>query len=183
MQPWIQVLTSYAQGGWCILKRTSNYIFYQVEELIQGDLGYLVQGFGGFPTQISKFLGLGEVYGSTDPGRDQLWTWGLRHIKEHSKLHILSSGGVNPEGSWLFVAGVWEFPHTNFEIFGFGGSKCAHASTQRLALNWYCLGERMGVRRRVSLVSRPPFHTDSNELLFVSMALTLTEILVNCDCA
>jgi hypothetical protein len=26
-----------------------------------------------------------------------------------------------------------------------------------------------------------PFHTDSNELIFVSMALTLTEILVDCD--
>jgi len=69
------------------------------------------------PIEISKFLGLGEVYGPTDPGRDQLWTWGFLHIKEHVKLCILSGGCINPEGSWLFGAGVWEFPHTNFEIF------------------------------------------------------------------
>jgi hypothetical protein len=48
----------------------SNYIFYQVEELMQGDLGYLVQGFRRFPTEISKFLGFGEVYGQTAPATD-----------------------------------------------------------------------------------------------------------------
>ena len=95
----------------------SNYIFHQVEESIQTVLGYLMQDFGNSPTQISRFFGLGELYRQTVAATDQLWTWGFRHIKEHSKLHILSSGGVNPEGSWLFVAGVWEFPHTNFEIF------------------------------------------------------------------
>jgi len=56
VQERIQLQGSYAHEGSCILKRTSNYIFYQVEELIQGDLGYLVQVFVSFPTQISKFL-------------------------------------------------------------------------------------------------------------------------------
>jgi hypothetical protein len=40
------------------------------------------------------------------------------NIKEHVKLYILSGGGINPEGSWVFGAGVWKFPHRNFEIFG-----------------------------------------------------------------
>jgi hypothetical protein len=81
-----------------------------VEELIQGDLGYLLQGFGSFPTQISKFLGFGEPYGPTVPATDQLRTWGLLHIQEDVKLHILSGGGINPGGSWLLGAGVWKFP-------------------------------------------------------------------------
>jgi hypothetical protein len=75
-----QTQTSYGYGGSCISKGTSNYIFYQVEELIQGVLGYLVQGFGNSPTQISKFLGLGEPYGQTVPDTDQLCTRGLVHI-------------------------------------------------------------------------------------------------------
>ena len=56
MYPQIQPQASYAQGGSYRLKRTSNYRFYQVEELIQRDLGYLVQDFVNSPTQISKFL-------------------------------------------------------------------------------------------------------------------------------
>ena len=77
MYPQIQPQTRYDHGGSNILKRTSNYIFYQVEELIQGDLGYLVQGFGSFPTEISKFWGLGELYVPTDPATDQVWPWGF----------------------------------------------------------------------------------------------------------
>jgi hypothetical protein len=83
------------------------------------------------PIEISKFLGLGEVYGPTDPGRDQLWTWGFLHIKEHVKLCIVSGGCINPEGSWLSGAGVWKFPHTNFEIFGFWGTLVRHRSRHR----------------------------------------------------
>jgi hypothetical protein len=93
-----------------------------VEELIHGHLGYMVQDFGNSPTQISRFFGLGEPYTQTVPGTDQLWLWGFQHIKEDVKLYILSGGGINPGGSWIFVAGVWEFPHTNFEIFWFGGT-------------------------------------------------------------
>jgi hypothetical protein len=81
-----------------------------------------VQGFGNSPTQISRFLGLGEPYRQTVPGTDQIGTCSLVHIKEHVKLHILSSGGVNPGGFGMVGAGVWEFSHTNFEIFWFGGT-------------------------------------------------------------
>jgi hypothetical protein len=56
------------------------------------------------------------------PATDQLWTWRLGHIKEHVKLYILLGGGVNPGGFGIVGAGVWEFSHTNFEIFGFGGT-------------------------------------------------------------
>src|SRR3981189_895564 len=117
-----QVQTSYGHGGSNTLKRTSNCIFYQVEELIQGDLGYLLQEFGSFPTQISRFFGLGEPYRQTVPATDQLWPWGFLHIKEDVKLYILSGGEAFPWSSWLYGAGDWEFSHTNFEIFWFGGT-------------------------------------------------------------
>jgi hypothetical protein len=100
----------------------SNYIFYQVEGSIQGDLGYLVQGFGSFPTQISKFLGFGEQDAPTVPGTDQLCTRGLRHIKGHSKLYILLGGRFFLRGFGIVGAGLWEFSHRNFEIFGSGGN-------------------------------------------------------------
>jgi hypothetical protein len=58
------------------------------------------------PIEISKFLGLGEVYGPTDPGRDKLWPWEFLHIKGHAKLHILSGGGTFPWSSWIVGAGV-----------------------------------------------------------------------------
>ena len=86
--------TCYGHGGWYILKSMSNYIFYQVEELIQRDLKYLVQRFGSFSTQISKFLGLGELYVPMDSATDQIRTWGLVHIKEHVQLHILLGGWI-----------------------------------------------------------------------------------------
>lgn len=79
---------SYGHGGWFMLKRTSNCIFYQVGALIQQVLGYLVQGFGSFPTQISKFWGFGDTYGPTVPATDQLWTCGLVHLQEDVKLDI-----------------------------------------------------------------------------------------------
>ena len=41
--------------------------------------------------------------------------------------------------------------------------------------------ERMGGRERVNLSSETSFCADSNELLFVSIALTLMEISVDCD--
>ena len=94
MDKQIQVQTSYGYVGCCTFKRTLNYIFYQVEDLIQGDLGYLVQGIGSFPTQISKFLGVGDTYGPTVPGTCQLCTRELGHIQEDIKLYILL-------GAWL----------------------------------------------------------------------------------
>jgi hypothetical protein len=39
----------------------------------------------------------------------------------------------------------------------------------------------MGVVEVLNPHFETPFHTDSNESVFVSMALTLTEILVDCD--
>jgi hypothetical protein len=65
----------------------------------------------------------------------ELWKWGLVHIKEHVKLYILSGGRSVLRGSWLFVAGVWEFPHRNFEIFGFGGTICTHDASHRAAMD------------------------------------------------
>jgi hypothetical protein len=73
------------------------------------------------PIEISKFLGLGEPYRQTVPATDQLWTWGLEHIKEHVKLYIRPGGRRFLRGCWASGAGLWEFSHTNFEIFGFGG--------------------------------------------------------------
>jgi hypothetical protein len=81
-----------------------------VEELIQTVLGYLMQGFGFSPTQISKFLGFGDTYGLTVPGTDQLCTRELGHIQEDVKVHILLGRGLNPGGSWPLGAGVWKFP-------------------------------------------------------------------------
>jgi hypothetical protein len=106
-----------------------------VGELIQRDLGYLVQGFVNSATGISRFWGLGELYRPTDPGTDQLWPWGLEHIKGYVQLHILSSGVINPGGPWLFVAGVWEFPQRNFEIFVFGGTIAGNGCPHRLAMD------------------------------------------------
>ena len=105
-----------------------------MEDLIQGHLGYLVQGFGSFPTQFSKFLGLGESYAPTEPDTGQPWTWGSMHIKGHVQLHILSGGRRFLRGSWSFGTGVWEFPHTNFEIFGFEGSIWTNGSSHRPAM-------------------------------------------------
>jgi len=55
----------------------------------------------------------------------------------------------------------------------------------KLLRDWryYLRLQMIGGRRKVNSLSGTPFHADSNELLFVSMALTLTEILVDCDSA
>ena len=81
-----------------------------MEELIQGVLGYLVQGFGNSPTQISKFLGFGELYGQTVPRTDQLCTRGLVHIQEDIKLYILSGGRFFLRGFGIVGAGVGSLP-------------------------------------------------------------------------
>jgi hypothetical protein len=39
----------------------------------------------------------------------------------------------------------------------------------------------MGVRMRLANPPKTPFHTDSNELLCVSIALKLIEILLDCN--
>ena len=62
------------------------------------------QSWPNHPTEISKFLGLGEPYGQTVPATGQLWLWGFLHIEEDVKLHILSGGGINPGGSWVLGA-------------------------------------------------------------------------------
>src|SRR6202030_1804319 len=64
-----------------------------------------------YPPGISKFLGFGELYAPTMAATDQLWTWGLEHIKEHAKLYILAGGRRFMRGSWQLGAGVWKFPH------------------------------------------------------------------------
>jgi hypothetical protein len=92
---------------------------------------HLVQDFGNSPTGISRFLVFGEVCGPTMPATGQLWTWGFLYIEGHVQLHILSGGRRFLRGSWLFGAGLWKFPHTNFEIFGFGGGICTHGSSHR----------------------------------------------------
>jgi hypothetical protein len=86
------------------------------------------RGLGVSPG-ISKFL---EVYAPTVAATDQLCTRGLEHIKEHVKLYIRPGGRHFLRGSWASGAGLWEFPHRNFEIFGVGGHICAHGSTHRL---------------------------------------------------
>jgi hypothetical protein len=91
-----------------------------------------VQGFGSSPTGISRFLGFGDTYGHTVPATDQLCTWGLGHIKENVKLYIRPGRRFFLRGFGIVGAGVWWFPHTNFEIFGVGGHISAHGSTHRL---------------------------------------------------
>ena len=93
-----------------------------------------MQGFGSFPTQFSKFLCLGEVYGQTVPATDQLWIWGFLHIKEHVKLYIVLGGRFFLRGFGIVGAGVCDFSHTNFEIFGFEGTICSHRYRYRLAM-------------------------------------------------
>jgi hypothetical protein len=46
---------------------------------------------------------------------------------------------------------------------------------------WYCFVGKNGGRGRVNPPPETPFHADPNGLLFVSIALTLTEISVDCD--
>jgi hypothetical protein len=144
MDPQIQVETSYGHGGSCILKNTSNCVFHQVGALIQRVLGYLVQGFGSFPTQISKFLGFGELSGLTMPATDQLWTWGLRHIKGQVKLYILLGGRFLLRGFGIVGAGVCDFSHTNFEIFGFGGTIWTNGASHRPAMAMVVLAYSRG---------------------------------------
>ena len=69
------------------------------------------------------------------PATAKLWTWGFLHIQEDVKLHILSGGGVNPGAFGIVGAGVWEFSHTNFEIFVFGGSIWTNGSSNRPAMD------------------------------------------------
>src|SRR5436305_1456652 len=83
------------------------------------------------PTQISRFLSLGEVYVHTDPATDELGTRGLGHIQEDVKLYILVGGRRFLRGSWASGAGLWKFPHTNFEIFGFGGTIWTNGASYR----------------------------------------------------
>jgi hypothetical protein len=90
-----------------------------------------VQDFVNSPIEISKFLGFRELCGGTGPGTDQLWPQGLGHIKEHVKLYILLGGRFLLRGFGIVGAGVWEFSHTNFEIFVFGGYICTHGSIHR----------------------------------------------------
>jgi hypothetical protein len=68
----------------------SNCIFYYGGGSFYEQLAQLVQVFVNSPTQISKFLVLGEPYGHTVPATDQIGTWGLGHIQEDVKLHILT---------------------------------------------------------------------------------------------
>jgi len=86
------------------------------------------------PTQISRFLGLGEPYRQTVPGTDQIGTCSLVHLKEHAKLYILSGGRFFLRGFGIVGAGLCEFPHTNFEIFWFGGTIYTNGARYRLAM-------------------------------------------------
>jgi hypothetical protein len=65
---------------------------------------------------------------------DQLWIWGLAHIKEHVKLYIVLGGRFFLRGFGIVGAGVCDFSHTNFEIFGFGGTLVRHRSRYRPAI-------------------------------------------------
>jgi hypothetical protein len=46
----------------------------------------------------------------TDQCTDMLWTWGLVHLKEHIKLHLVSGGHIFLSGSWLLGAGESRIP-------------------------------------------------------------------------
>ena len=93
-----------------------------------------MQGFGSFPTEISRFLGLGELYGPTDLAIGQLCTRGFLYIKEHVKLHILLGGGTFPWSSWLVGAGVWEFPTGISKFLAVGGTLAGNGCPHRLAM-------------------------------------------------
>jgi hypothetical protein len=95
----------------------------------------MVQDFEKSPTQISRFLGFGELYALTMAATDQIGTWGLGHIKEHARLYILLGGRFFLRGFGIVGAGVWEFSHRNFEIFGFGGTICTNSASHRPAMD------------------------------------------------
>ena len=56
-------------------------------------------------------------------------------MKEHVKLHFLSAGRFFLRGSWPAGAGLWEISHTNFEIFGFGGTIWIDDASHRPAMD------------------------------------------------
>jgi hypothetical protein len=56
-------------------------------------------------------------------------------MKEHVKLHFLSAGRFFLRGSWPAGAGLWEISHTNFEIFGFGGTIWTNRSSYSQAMD------------------------------------------------
>jgi hypothetical protein len=100
-----------------------------------------VQGFGNSPTQISKFLGFGEVYGPTDPGRDQLGTWGLVHMKEYVQLHILLGGCIILCTIGIVGAGVWIFPTEISKILAgkptLGTNSSSHSGAMEMGVGAY----------------------------------------------
>ena len=59
----------------------------------------------------------------------------------------------------------------------------AHALEPGECHCWYCFVRKNEGRRRVNLYPGTPFRADFNELFFVSIALALTEISVDCDLA
>jgi hypothetical protein len=59
--PRIHPQECYGHGGWWILKRTSNCIFYYGGGSFNEQLAHLVHGFVDFPTEISKLLAEGET--------------------------------------------------------------------------------------------------------------------------
>jgi len=50
---------------------------------------------------------------ATDAPTGMLWTWGLVHMKEDIKLHILAGGWIFLRGSGVVGAGGKVFSHTN----------------------------------------------------------------------
>ena len=68
--------------------------------------------------------------------------------------------------------------HTNLEAQRRRGAELLGGI---LRLKYIILLERTGDRERLNSLLGTPFHADSNELYFVSVALILTEILVDCN--
>jgi len=117
-----------------IKEHAKLYILSGGQRLLRGSWPFGA-GVWEIPHTNFEILVFGELYAPTMAATDQLWTWGFLHIQEDVKLHILSGGRFFLRGFGIVGAGVWEFSHTNFEIFGFGGTIWTNGASHRPAMD------------------------------------------------
>ena len=88
-----------------IKEHAKLYILSGGQRLLRGSWPFGA-GVWEIPHTNFEILVFGELYAPTMAATDQLWTWGVLHIQEDVKLHILLGGGAFPWSSWLYGAGL-----------------------------------------------------------------------------